>query len=110
VVWPLPSGARGPVVLQDDFVIGFANDFVPQATSWILLVIAVGGYAAVQILGLRKRASAGLTNDPLLLVGLRVGRLFLALAAVVVVVNQDRGLPYVAVLVGVLLVFWTYVL
>jgi len=103
-------GSRGTVVLQDDFVIGFANDFVPKATSWILLFIAVGGYAAVQILGLRKRSSAGLTNDPMLIVGLRIVGLFLALAAVVAVVNQDRGLPYVAVLVGVLLVFWTYIL
>ena len=29
---------------------------------------------------------------------------------VVAIVNQDRGLPYVALLVGALLVFWTHVL
>jgi D-xylose transport system permease protein len=103
-------GSRGTVVLQDNFVIGFANDFVPKTTSWLLLIVAVGGYAAVQVLGLRKRASAGLTNDPLLIVALRVVGLLLALAAVVYVVNQDRGLPYVALLVGALLVFLNYVL
>ena len=70
----------------------------------------VGAYAAVQIWGLRKRAAAGLPNDPLLIVALRIAGLFVALAFVVYVVNQDRGLPYVAVLVGALLVFWTYVL
>ena len=32
------------------------------------------------------------------------------LAVVVAVANQDRGVPYVGMLVGALLVFWTYVL
>jgi D-xylose transport system permease protein len=103
-------GTRGTVVLQDSLVIGFANDFVPKAAAWILLVIAVAGFALVQVLGLRQRARAGLENDPLLIVGLRVLGLFVALAAVVWIVNQDRGVPYVALLVGALLVFWTYVL
>jgi D-xylose transport system permease protein len=103
-------GTRGTVVLQDSLVIGFANDFVPKATAWILLVVAVAGFALVQVVGLRQRARAGLENDPLLIVGLRVLGLFVALAAVVSIVNQDRGLPYVALLVGGLLVSWTYVL
>ena len=64
----------------------------------------------MQLWGLRKRAAAGLDNDPLLIVALRIVGLFVALAFVVYVANEDRGLPYVAVLVGVLLVFWTYVL
>jgi D-xylose transport system permease protein len=103
-------GSRGTVVLQDSFVIGFANDFVPKATAWVLLLLAVAGFAAVQVLGLRKRAQAGLENDPLIIVAVRVLGLFVALAIVVSIVNQDRGLPYVALLVGALLVFWTYVL
>ncbi|HUR85826.1 MAG TPA: sugar ABC transporter permease [Solirubrobacteraceae bacterium] len=103
-------GSRGTVVLQDDFVIGFANDFVPHTTAWILMILAVAGYAGVQLMGLRKRAAAGLENDPLIIVALRIGGLFVALAAVVTIVNQDRGLPYVALLVGALLVFWTYIL
>jgi len=103
-------GSRGTVVLQDDLVIGFANDFLSDAGAWLLMLATVGAYAGVQLWGLRKRAGAGLTNDPLLIVGLRIGGLFVVLAFVVWVVNQDRGLPYVAVLVGVLLVFWTYIL
>ncbi|MEA2156098.1 MAG: D-xylose transport system permease protein [Solirubrobacteraceae bacterium] len=103
-------GSRGTVVLQDNFVIGFANDFLPKTSAWLLMLVAVAGYAAVQVFGLRKRMSAGLTNDPLLIVVLRILGLLVALAAVVYIVNKDRGLPYVAVLVGALLVFWTYVL
>ncbi|HEY1539075.1 MAG TPA: sugar ABC transporter permease [Solirubrobacteraceae bacterium] len=103
-------GARGTVVLQDNFVIGFANDFVPKGAAWVLTLLTVAAYAGVQLYGLRKRMAAGLPNDPLLIVGLRIAGLFVALAAVVYVVNKDRGLPYVAVLVGALIVFWTYVL
>ena len=103
-------GSRGTVVLQDDFVIGFANDFLTPESAWLLMILTVAAYAGVQIWGLRKRAAAGLTNDPLLIVGLRIAGLLVVLAFVVYVVNQDRGLPYVAVLVGAFLVFWTYIL
>jgi D-xylose transport system permease protein len=103
-------GTRGTVVLQDSLVIGFANDFVPKGAAWILLLATVAAYALVQVHGLHQRARAGLENDPLLIVALRILGLFAALAAVVAIVNQDRGLPYVALLVGALLVFWTYIL
>jgi D-xylose transport system permease protein len=102
-------GSRGTVILQDDFIIGFANDFLSDAASWILVLVAVGLYAGIQIMGLRKRAKAGLPNDPALIVGARIAALAIALAILAYVCNQDRGIPYVAVLVGVLLVFWTWV-
>ena len=102
-------GSRGTVILQDDLIIGFANDFLSDGAAWVLVLVAVGLYAAIQLNGLRTRAKAGLPNDPLLIVGARIAALGLALAAVVWVCNDDRGVPYVAVLVGVLLVFWTFV-
>jgi D-xylose transport system permease protein len=102
-------GSRGTVILQDSFLIGIANDFLSAGTAWALMIVCVGAFALVQVLGLRKRARAGLPNDPLLIVGLRVAGLALALGILVWVCNEDRGVPYVAVLVGVLLVFWTWV-
>ena len=102
-------GSRGTVILQDDFIIGIANDFLSESTAWMLWLVAVGGYAAVQLNGLRKRAKSGLPNDPLLIVGARIAGLAIALAVFVYVCNDDRGVPWVAVLVGALLVFWTWV-
>jgi D-xylose transport system permease protein len=102
-------GDRGTVILQDDFIIGFANDFLADGVAWLLVLGSVAGYAAVQLNGLRKRSKAGLPNDPLLIVGARIAGLALALAALVWVCNDDRGVPVVAVIVGALLVFWTWV-
>ena len=102
-------GSSGTVILQDDFIIGIANDFLTDGAAWMLWLVAVLGYAGVQLNGLRKRAKSGLPNDPLLIVGARIAGLGLALAAFVYVCNDDRGVPYVAVLVGALLVFWTWV-
>ena len=103
-------GSRGTVILQNDFVIGLANDFLrrrrgvdPRARS------CVGALRGVQLIAVRSaRARPGLPTDPLLIVGAADRRRSRSRSAVVVyVANQDRGVPYVGVLVGVLLVFWT---
>ncbi|HTE61973.1 MAG TPA: sugar ABC transporter permease [Solirubrobacteraceae bacterium] len=103
-------GSRGTVILQNDFVIGLANDFMAPGLAWILMVACVALYAALQLVRLRTREKAGLANDPLLIVGLRVAGLAIVLAIVVAVANEDRGIPYVGLVVGGLFIFWTYIL
>jgi D-xylose transport system permease protein len=103
-------GARGTVILQDDFIIDLANGFLAEGTAWLLMLVCVGLYAASQLNEIRTRRAANLEQEPLLLVGLRIVGLAVALGIVVYVANQDRGVPYVAVLVAALLVFWSYVL
>jgi D-xylose transport system permease protein len=103
-------GSRGTVILQNDFVIGLANDFMEPGVAWIFMVGCVALYAAVQLVRLRSRQRAGLANDPLVIVGLRVAGLAVVLAVVVAVANDDRGIPYAGILVGGLFIFWTYVL
>jgi D-xylose transport system permease protein len=103
-------GSRGTVILQNDFVIGLANDFMSAGLSWILWAACVALYGGVHLIRYRNRAKAGLPNDPMVIVALRIGGLALALAAVVLICNEDRGVPYVGLVVGGLLVVWTYVL
>ena len=103
-------GARGTVVLQDSFLIGLANDFLPEATSWILWLVAVLIYAGIQLNELRVRRKADLGHQPIPLIALRVGFLALALGITVWVVNDDRGIPYLFLLVGFFLLFWGFVL
>jgi D-xylose transport system permease protein len=103
-------GSQGTVILQSEFVIGLANDFMGEGASWVLWAVCVGLYALVQLVQYRSRRAAGLAIDPILIVALRIGGLAVALGLVVFIANQDRGVPYAAVIVGVLLVFWTYIL
>ena len=103
-------GSKGTVILQDDFVIGLANDFLRTGDAWILVLVCLGVYAVLQLMSLRSRKAAGLATDPPLIVGLRIAALGLALAVVVYACNQDRGVPYALLIVGGLFVFWTYVL
>jgi D-xylose transport system permease protein len=103
-------GSRGTVILQNDFVIGLANDFLDPGLAWILMIVASVAYALVQLAKVRARARAGLQTEPMIITALRIGGLALALAIVVAVSNEDRGVPWVLVVVGGLLVFWTYIL
>jgi D-xylose transport system permease protein len=103
-------GSKGTVILQNDFVIGLANDFMEPGAAWVLALVCVALYAAVQLTRVRSRHKGGLETDPTLIVALRIVGLGAALAVLVGVANEDRGVPYAAVVVGGLLVFWTYIL
>jgi D-xylose transport system permease protein len=103
-------GSRGTVVLQNSFLIGLANDFLPDSTSWLLWALAVLIYAGVELNEIRVRRKAELGHDPLSLVGIRITGLALALGAVVYVANQDRGIPYLFLLVGFFFLLWSFVL
>ena len=103
-------GSRGTVILQNDTVIVIANDFLAPGAAWVLAVVCVALYAAVQLVGLRSRRKAGLETAPPVIIALRVVGLAVALAVVVAVANQNRGLPYAALVVAALFVLWTYVL
>ena len=34
-------GSRGTVILQNDFVIGLANDFMSPGFAWVLMIVCV---------------------------------------------------------------------
>jgi D-xylose transport system permease protein len=103
-------GSKGTVILQNDFVVGLANNFLKTGDAWVLMLVCLGIYAALQLMSLRSRKAAGLATDPPLIVGLRIAALGLALALVVYVSNKDRGVPVALLVVGGLFVLWTYVL
>ncbi|MGH3131639.1 MAG: ABC transporter permease subunit, partial [Gaiellaceae bacterium] len=102
-------GARGTVVIQDDLVIGIANNFLSDAVGWIAAAAAVVLFGLVQLAAVRARKKAGFAALPLAIVVLRIAVIAAAAAAVVYYANRNRGVPYVAVLVLALLVVLTYV-
>jgi D-xylose transport system permease protein len=103
-------GNRGTVILQNDTVIGLANDFLAPAAAWILAIVCVALYAGVSFNALRMRRRAGLEVAPTVIIVARIVALAIAFAIVVAVANQDRGLPYAALVVAVLFIGFSYML
>jgi D-xylose transport system permease protein len=103
-------GDRGTVIIQNDLVVGFANDFLPAATAWIVLVAGIALYAGILLNGYRTRRKAGLPTEPQLLFVLRVAGAAAAGAVVVAFANGDRGIPYVFLVITGLYILWTFVL
>lgn len=105
----LVIGNGGTIVIQDSTVIGVANEFFSDVVGWILAAVAIAGYGLVQVSGTIRRRRAHLPIGSPLLIALRVLAFAAAAITVIAIVNRDRGLPVVGVIVVVLLVFWTYV-
>jgi D-xylose transport system permease protein len=102
-------GSEGTVVIQNKFVQGLANNTLNKTWAWIVVEGLVVLYALMTVWGVRKRRKMGLPARAPSVLALRIAGLAVAGAVVVYVVNQDRGLPYVGVLMLALLVFWTFV-
>jgi D-xylose transport system permease protein len=99
----------GTVRIQDDTVIGFANDFLSEAAGWILALVVVGAFALAQLYTARSRRATGLYAKPLVVIVLQIAGLALVTFAAVWYANQDRGVPQGFVILGVFLVFWSFV-
>jgi D-xylose transport system permease protein len=78
--------------------------------AFAVLIISIVGFTAQQLLWVRRRAAAGLPNQPWSLIGLRI--LVLAGAGFFVVewADTNRGIPYVGLLMLVMYLFWSFVL
>ena len=103
-------GDRGTVIIQNTFFIGFANDFLPSATAWILAVASIVLYAAMLFWQRARRVRAGLVSAPDSVLLLRIAGFAIGVLAVAYVCDQDRGIPYVMLVIAGLFIFWTYVL
>ncbi|HET6531781.1 MAG TPA: ABC transporter permease [Actinoplanes sp.] len=108
------------VSIRDPFVLALANDNMSVWLSWVLAVVAVGGYAVAQFVRVRSRAARGLVTDPLGIVVGRIAGLAVLLFLATAILTQERsinpaiisvkGVPIVAPIIGVALVVWTFVL
>ena len=111
-------GDGGTLGLRDPVINAVANGNLSTLGSWLLFVVAGGGYAAVLLLQQRNRLSKGLVAKPTGLVLIKVGIVLALGAAATYALTRDRspgvisisGIPYVVPIVLVLLVLGTFVL
>jgi D-xylose transport system permease protein len=99
----------GTIRIQDDTVVGIANDFLSELWGWILAIAVVVAYAALQLRAAIARRARGLAGKPTLLIVLQTVGLAAVTFAAVWYLNEDRGVPQVILILGVLLVFWSFV-
>ncbi|MFF0246229.1 sugar ABC transporter permease [Streptosporangium sandarakinum] len=108
------------ISIRDQTIVAIANKYLPPALGWALLALGVVGYAALQLLRARKRASRGLVSDPITLIAARVGALAVLGGVAVYILNLERsrnpavvsltGVPVVVPIIVILLVLGTFVL
>ena len=95
----------GTIRIQNDVVIGIANDFLSATWGWILGGAVVAGYAISQL----RTVLSGLNSKPLVILGLQIAGLAAVTFAAVWYANKDRGVPKVALILGILLAFWSFI-
>ena len=101
-------GDTGSVNLPSSMITDLTSTFFDGPIGWILAAVAIAGYAGSLFLRRRRRVSAGLIAEP---VAILVGRIVLVAAAVitaVVILNEDRGVPLVLVIVIALMVLFSF--
>jgi D-xylose transport system permease protein len=99
----------GTIRIQDDTVVGIANDFLSEVWGWILAVVVVVGYAALQLRTAIARRTRGLAGKPMVLIVLQTVGLAAVTFAAVWYLNEDRGVPQVILILGAFLLFWSFI-
>ena len=111
-------GEGGTLGLRDPVINGVANANLSTLGSWILFVVAAGGYAAVLLNRQFSRRRLGLVAQPTGLVMIKIGAVVVlaAIATFLLTINRSlgalpiAGVPYVVPIVLLLLVAGTFVL
>jgi D-xylose transport system permease protein len=99
----------GTIRVQDQTVIGITNDFISELWGWILAIVAVAAYALLQFRAALGRRAGGLAAKPISLIALQTLGLAVVTFAAVWYLNKDRGVPKVAVILVILLIFWSFI-
>jgi D-xylose transport system permease protein len=111
-------GDGGTLGLRDPVINAVANGNLSTLGSWILFVVAAGGYAAVLLNRQISRRKLGLVAQPTGLVLIKIAAVLILAAIATFLLTENRspgatqisGVPYVVPIVLVLLVAGTFVL
>ena len=105
-------GKSGTINLPFDSVIVKFGQlwFVPDVVSYVLVLLAVGGFLATRVLRARAREASGLSAPSWQLLALQAGALALLLLGALAYLNQGRGVGWMFVLFVVLVLVLHYAL
>jgi D-xylose transport system permease protein len=103
------ASSVGTIRIQDETVVGIANDFLSATAGWVVAGLVVAGYALVELQNARTRRASGLYAKPVVVMALQIVGLAAVTFAAVWYVNKDRGVPKVAVILLVFLVILSFI-
>jgi D-xylose transport system permease protein len=115
LLWIIGDG--GSVPIRDKVIFNISNGNMPVVVGWIVVLGSIAAYAAVNLLVYQRRRAHNLVTAPLAIIVLRIVVLAVVLIVATYLLSQNRargnvvleGIPWIAPLVGVLLVVWTFV-
>lgn len=99
----------GTIVIQDDFVIGIANDYLPAQWGWALWAVTNLVFVYSRISRDRQLKRQNLSSGPMLLTVLQIIGVAAITGGAVWYANQDRGVPLVFIILLSFLLFWTVI-
>ncbi|HXV35209.1 MAG TPA: hypothetical protein VD769_14475 [Gaiellaceae bacterium] len=99
----------GTIRVQNERVVDIANGFMSDLLGWILAAVVVAAFAVSQVWNAMVRRAGGLATKPNILILLQVIGLAVVMFAAVWYANKDRGVPYVTVILGIFLIFWSFI-
>jgi ABC-type xylose transport system permease subunit len=112
-------GQGGTVPVRDPVISAISNKNLPVLLGWILAILTVLLYAALQLNRWRTQKAKGLAHQPIAVVLLRIGVIAAVVVLVTAVLSVDRapapafvlaGIPYAVPIVIVLLLVLTFLL
>jgi D-xylose transport system permease protein len=101
-------GAAGTIIIQDAVIIGIANYFLEPIWGWIVGIITMTLFAFNQLQQWLARRRQGIADQPGLILLLRILLIGAMGAGVVIISNQDRGVPFVGILLLILLAGFSF--
>lgn len=99
----------GTIRIQDQTLIGLANNFMPVWLGWLLGISVVAAFAVFQVMNRQSRLNRNLEALPVPIMVAQIVALGTVILAGVYVANQDRGVPQVTLTLAVFLVAWTFI-
>jgi D-xylose transport system permease protein len=103
------ASAVGTIRIQHSTVVGIANDFLSDVWGWVLGGVVVASYALAQFRTSLTRRAGGLAAKPVVVSLLQTAGLAAITFLAVWYANKDRGVPKVALILGILLLIWSFV-
>lgn len=115
LLWIIGTG--GTVPINDSVIFAISNGNMPVTLGWIVVIASIAAYAGINLVVYQRRRAANLVTPPLQVIVLRIGLIAVLLLGATFLLSQNRskgaivleGIPWIAPIVGVLLVFWTFV-